>query len=118
MPRNLIFDLKILIFDVKKVQHKVPAKVRDSRASVLNRSRTLRSDVRSETLVRSLVRGLVRSHGVPFSIAIPREPSKVSLRSETLAAASPKFWLRFFETLAKTRGTLNAERTHETKQGL
>ncbi len=34
-------------------------------------------------------------------------PSKVSLRSETLAAPSPNFGLRFFETLAKTIGTLN-----------
>ena len=71
----------------------------------------LRFFLRSETFVRSLVRGLVRSHGVPFSIAIQREPSKVSLRSETLAGASPKFWLRFFETLAETRGTLNSKRT-------
>ena len=50
-------------------QNKVPAKVSDSRASILNRGSVLRSDLRSETLVRSLAAMLLFGRGGSFSIA-------------------------------------------------
>ena len=81
------------------------------RAAVLNRWSVRRSDQRSETLVRSLGHVVIFGHGGQFLVTISKEPSKVSLRSQTLAAGNPKFGLRFFETLAKNSGTLNCEHT-------
>ena len=95
----------------KNYQNKVPAKVPDSRASVLNRWSVLRSDLRSETLVRNLAAVVLFGRGDSISIAICRKPPTVSLRSETLAGANSKFRLRVLETLAKSRGTLNCKRT-------
>ena len=53
----------------KMNQNKVPAKVPDSRASILNRGSVLRSDLRSETLVRSLAAMLLFGRGGSLSIA-------------------------------------------------
>ena len=50
-------------------QNKVPAKVPDSRASILNRGSVLRSDLRSEALVRSLAVVLLFGREGSFSIA-------------------------------------------------
>ena len=89
VPQNPNVWIQVLQKIININQNKVPAKVPDSRASVLNRWSVLRSDLRSETLVRSLGTVATFGNGGQSSIAIPTEPSKVSLRSQTLAAANP-----------------------------
>ena len=111
VPQNPNVWIRVLQKIIKNKQNKVPAKVPDSRASVLNRWSVLRSDLRSETLVRSLAAVVLFGRGDSFSIAICRKPPTVSLRFETLAGASPKFWLRSRDSQAQNRGTLNCERT-------
>ena len=54
---------------VKVDQNKVPAKVPYSPASILNRGSVLRSDLRSETLVRNLTVVFLFGRGGSFSIA-------------------------------------------------
>ena len=69
VPQNPIFWIGGSRKTVNMDQNKVPAKVPDSRASILNRGSVLRSDLRSETLVRSLAVVLLFGRGGSFSIA-------------------------------------------------
>ena len=69
VPQNPIFWSGGSRKTAKMNQNKVPAKVPDSRASILNRGSVLRSDLRSGTLVRSLAVVIVFGRGGSFSIA-------------------------------------------------